>query len=192
MSNPELSAKEIYLRYIEEELMIKGGRWIANFSIAVRDFHTSHVIEKKRSDIKHHSTLDLLMFGGVRSRGFLLSRAYAALASPTYLVGCVTKYLDNASNIKWSSIVSLIRETTVLMESMEFEWAWLLLFGEGKLSTKVVSDVERHTSRTLGLIYADITNRTVIQSDTFIARRGAKLFDPKNLDRKGVKLKFWS
>jgi hypothetical protein len=164
--------------------MVKGGRWIASFNVAIRDFNVKRALGKDRYDRKHRLDLDTLIYGGVRQSGFVLSRAFSFVASPTYVVACAMKHLDNARNTKWSKIINLIRQATVLMEVMEFEWAWLLLFGEEKLPTNVAINLESHHSRTLGLLYADVKNKTILKSDTFISRRGEKIFHPKNIDKK--------
>ncbi|MFX1285990.1 MAG: hypothetical protein ACFFB5_20270 [Promethearchaeota archaeon] len=191
MSSTKLTKREEYLRYVEHELLIKGGRWIATFDIAIRDYNITQMSKK---DKKSHpkNTIDSLIYGGVRHRGFVLSRAFSFMASPTYRVGCATIYLKNVTNVKWSVLVGWMREVTSLMGAMEFEWMWLLLFGEGKLPTKVIHNINRHTSRELGLLYADLKNIEIFNSDSFIARRGAKLFHPKNLIKSKSRLKFWS
>ncbi len=191
MSSTKLPKKEEYLRYVEHELLVKGGRWIATFDIAIRDYSIAQMFKKKK---KSHSKnpIDSLIYGGVRHRGFVLSRAFSFMASPTYRVGCATIHLKNVTNAKWSVLVGWMREATSLMGAMEFEWMWLLFFGEGKLPTKTIHNINRHTSRDLGLLYADLKNIEIFNSDSFIARHGVKLFHPKNLIKSKSRLKFWS
>jgi hypothetical protein len=172
---------EAYLRHIEEELLIKGGRWIATFNIAIRKFKLSFVGTDK--DLKKSKDYDLLVYGGVRHKGFLLSAAFAFLASPTYKVACAVIHLKRASDVKWSVIVDRMREVRKLMDVMDFEWVWLLFIGEEKLPLQMKTKIERHADRTLGLLYADIKNNELFISSSFISRRGEKLFHPRNLDK---------
>ncbi|MFX0125317.1 MAG: hypothetical protein ACFFAE_16940 [Candidatus Hodarchaeota archaeon] len=175
---------ETYLRYIESELMggRGGGRWIANFEIAIRRFNISMA---KKVKIHQKKDLDLLVYGGVRQSGFLLSRAFSYLASPSYQVACIAIGLERVSQINWSSIVKWIREAQTIMEIMEFEWIWMLFFGKNMVPKPVASKIERQVQQNMAIIYADIQNKEIIHSDSFIARRGAKLFHPKNLEKRG-------
>ncbi|NHJ01289.1 MAG: hypothetical protein EAX86_04060 [Candidatus Heimdallarchaeota archaeon] len=170
--------------------MIKGGRWIASFDVAIRDFDIATTL-KKKATFDQKKKFDALIFGGVRNKGFVLSKAFAFMASPTYRVGCSVIYLEKAPSIKWSTLVENIRDATTVMSAMEFEWMWLLFFGEGNLISKVEKGITTYKSRTLGLLYADLKNKVIINSNTFISRHGAKLFNPINLDKKYSSFKFW-
>jgi hypothetical protein len=186
----KLSKKEKYLRFIENTLFFKGGRWIANFDVAIRNFNISRTLPDERFD-GSTGDIDALIYGGVKGKGFVLSRAFAFLASPTYVVSCAVIDLKNASSTRWSYIVSCIRNVRTLMEIKEFEWSWVVFFGNGKLPEKVLGHFERFNEREIGLVYADLKNDKVFQSNGFIARRGAVLFNPLNIDKKGFRLKFW-
>lgn len=190
MTQNNLSIQEKYLRYIEETLFFKGGKWIANFDVAVRNFDISRL--KKHNKLEGSGqNLDTLIYGGVKGKGFILSRAFAFLASPTYVVSCAAVDVQNGAKLKWSTIVSWIRDIRTLMEIMEFEWSWIVFFGDGMPSEKVKNHLEKFSQREIGLVYSDLKQNQVLNSDGFIARRGAKLFHPKNLYRKGFSLKFW-
>lgn len=190
MENPSLNKTETYLRYLEKELMIGGGRWIATFNIAIRDFNVNKMANPKKS-VEQSSHINTLIYGGVRNRGFILSRAFSFMASPTYRVGCAAITVKNPTNLKWSGIVTHMRDVTTIKREMEFEWIWVLLFGVGSVSPKVSQKIQTHVSRELGLLYADLKGKEIYNSDGFIARHGAKLFHPNNLDKKPTKLKFW-
>jgi hypothetical protein len=186
----ELSDKEKYLRFIEMSLFYKGGRWIANFDIATRDFDLSSILKAKKVE-EPNKKLDGLIYGGVRGKGFILSRAFAFLASPTYVVACSVIDLQNTSKTKWSTIVSWIRAIRGFMESMEFEWSWIVFFGHGQLPERVLNHFERFNQREIGLVYANLKSKEIVCSEGFIARRGAKIFDPGQMDKKGRSMKFW-
>ena len=191
MIQPKLSKLEKYLRYIETCLFFKGGRWIANFDVAIRDFNISTILKDKKLD-KSKRDLDVLIFGGVKGKGFILSRAFAFLASPTYVVSCAVINLQNVTNVKWSTIVDWIRYIRSIMDIMEFEWSWIVFCGDGKPPEKVMGHFERFNQRQIGLVFTDLKNDQIFNSDGFIAKRGAKLFHPVNMDKKGFSLKFWS
>lgn len=191
MIQPTVSKKEKYLRYIETCLFIKGGRWIANFDAAIRDFNISTIMKDKKLNASKKE-LDVLIFGGVKGKGFILSRAFAFLASPTYVVSCAVINIQNATNVKWSTLVDWIRYVRDIMDIMEFEWSWIVYYGDGKPPEKVMGHFNRYNERQIGLVFADLKNNQIFNSDGFIARRGAKLFHPENMERKGFSLKFWS
>ena len=182
---------EPFLRYVEEELMIGGGRWITTFNIAIRDFNIAKTMPKKKG-VKQLNNINSLIYGGVRHSGFIISRAFSFVASPTYRVGCAAITLDQPNNAKWSSIVNWLRDINTIKQEMEFEWIWLLLFGFGSLPTKVTLRIRSHVSKEIGLLYADLKNNEIHNSDGFIARHGAKLFHPKNLTKKKSRVKFWN
>ncbi|MFX0149583.1 MAG: hypothetical protein ACFFAJ_02270 [Candidatus Hodarchaeota archaeon] len=189
MSNlKSIDRSEAYLRYIEEELLIKGGRWIATFDHAIRSFNINLTSNDK--SVKQDKDFDLVVYGGVRAKGFVLSRAFSFIASPTYKVACVVVNLDRASQVKWSFVIKWLREAQTLKEAMEFEWLWVLFFGEEELKDSIIRKIKRHTQRDLAILYADIKNNTLTNSDSFIARRGEKLFHPSNLDKQRVRFKF--
>ena len=182
---------ETFLRYVEKELMIGGGRWIATFDMAIRNFDINKMTSPKKH-VEQSTTIDSLIYGGVRHSGFVISRAYAFIASPTYRVGCAALAVKNPSNVRWTGIVNWIRDVTTIKQEMEFEWIWILLFGLGPLSPKMAQKIRMHASKEVGLLYADLKGKEIYNSDGFIARHGAKLFHPDNLDRKPSKLKFWA
>jgi len=186
----EITRKEKYLRYLEECLFIKGGRWIANFDVAIRDFNIRKVM-KNKGHLDQLKDLTALIYGGVKGKGFILSRAFAFLASPTYVVACAVIDIQNTKNMKWSTIVDWVRQVRYIMDIMEFEWSWIVFFGEGNLPDKVLNHFQKFNQREIGLVYANLTSNQIYNSDGFIARRGAKLFHPENVDRKGFSLKFW-
>ncbi|MFX0183242.1 MAG: hypothetical protein ACFE95_09210 [Candidatus Hodarchaeota archaeon] len=184
-----IDRSEAYLRYIEEELLIKGGRWIATFDHAIRGFNINFTINEK--NLKQDKDFDLVVYGGVRAKGFVLSRAFSFIASPTYKVACAVVGLDRASQVKWSFLVKWLREAQTLKEAMEFEWLWVLFYGEESLKESVIKKIKRHTQQDLAILYADIKNNTLTNSDSFIARRGERLFHPSNLDKKGFRFKLF-
>lgn len=190
MTFPKLSAKEEYLRYVERSLFLKGGRWIANFDVAFRDLDLTKVLKDKHL-AEPEKQMDLLIYGGVKGKGFVLSRAFAFLASPTYIVSCCAVEIKNPSTVKWSTIVNWIRHARAIMEVLQIEWSWVLFFGHGSLPDKIKSHFERFNQREVGLVYADLKNKTAIKSTGFIAKRGDTLFHPSNLDEKESRLKFW-
>jgi hypothetical protein len=182
VSSPAITLTEEYLRHIEHELMIKGGRWIATFNTAVRNFNLEYALgEKGKVSLKN--PIDCLIYGGVKQKGFLLSKAFSFLASPTYKVGCAAIHIKNATKTKWSFLVDWMREVNLLKESMEFEWIWVLFYGEGEILSKVINNIERHSSREYGVLYADLKNKCIFHSDSFISRRGAKLFNPEKIKK---------
>lgn len=176
---------EAYLQYIEEELLIKGGRWIATFDHAIRDFNIA--ITKTEKNLQQEKNFDLVVYGGVRGKGFFLSRVFAFIASPTYKVACIVVSLNRASQVKWSYIVRRIRDAQTLKDVMEFEWIWVLFFGDESPNESIVKKIERLQQQDIAILYANIKKNTLTHSDSFIARRGAKLFHPSNLDKKGFK-----
>jgi hypothetical protein len=191
LSALHIDKNEIFLRYVEEELMMGGGRWIATFNIAIRDFHISKALPAKKSVVQS-TKIDSLIYGGVRHSGFILSRAFAVMASPTYRVGCAAVTLENPKKAKWSQVVNWMRDIHTIKREMEIEWIWILISGNGSIPLPLIKKIQSHVTKELGLVYVDLKNDEIHHSDGFIARHGAKLFHPKNLNKKPSKLKFWA
>ena len=191
MSSIQPITNEQYLSYIEKELMTGGGRWIATFQIAIRDFVINQLFEKKKNIIQNH-VFSSLIYGGVRHSGFIISRAFSFMASPTYSVACATYALDNPKNVKWSAIIDIMRDVTNIKKEMEFEWIWILIYGDDSLNQRVIDRIQAHISKEIGLLYADLKNLEIYHCNGFIARHGAKLFHPNNLNRKPSRFKFLS
>lgn len=165
--------------------MSKGGRWIANFSVAIRDFLLSRARKDLDQEKKNHKTaFATLVYGGVRSGGFLLSKAFAFMASPTYHVACAVILLKNPPRSKWSTIVQHLRESYYVKDSMEFEWMLILFIGQGEILPKIADNIKRHAARDVGILYADLKRKTIINSDAFIARRAAQILHPSHLVKK--------
>jgi hypothetical protein len=181
--NSKISLNEVYLRFIEYETMIRGGFWVATFDNAIRNFNIANAKTNVQGNVQNHN-FNSFILGHVRHKGFLLSRVFSFLVSPTYLVGCSAIHLENVRGITWSIILGLIRDALVVMDVMDLEWLWCILYGEGALSSDISIKIQSYPSHNLGLLYADVENITIINSDCFIARHAARLFHPKELAKK--------
>jgi hypothetical protein len=170
--------------------MIGGGRWIATFNIAIRDFKINNAFKSKK-DVTQSSEINSLIYGGVRHSGFILSRAFSFMASPTYRVGCAAIALNSPKKAKWSQIVNHMRDVNTIKREMDFEWIWLLFFGNGPIPPELIKKIESHVTKEFGLLYSDLENNKIYNSDGFIARHGVKIFHPRNLNQKPSRLKFW-
>ncbi len=182
--NSRIPLIEIYLRFIEHETMIRGGYWVATFDNAIRNFNIAKVKKNVKGQVQNRN-FDTFILGHVRNKGFLLSRVFSFLVSPTYLVGCSAIHLEDVKNTTWSNVLRLIRDALVVMDVMELEWLWCIIYGEGALVSDLSTKIQYYPSHDLGLLYADIENMTIINSNCFIARHAARLFHPKEITKKG-------
>lgn len=185
----KIPLNEVYLRFIEYETMRRGGFWVATFDNAIRNFNIDRVKKNAQGKVQNRS-FNTFILGHVRNKGFLLSRVFSFLVSPTYLVGCSAIHLENASDTTWSVILGLIRDALVVMDVMELEWLWCIFYGEGALNSDLSAKLQYYPSQNLGLLYADVENMTIINSDCFIARHAARLFHPKELTKKSYQWLF--
>jgi hypothetical protein len=150
-----MSAIRDYLIKLENNLMVGSGRWIADFTESFWDFRVGD------------TSFDMVILGNTRPRGFLLSRFFAWLTLPAYLVGCFV----HSGDTQLKNLGTLTRSIKRYMEEQEMTWSWLVLTGEGSFTRKAKAGVQKNNSHEIGIALVDLTAQEVITNDSVIGRR---------------------
>ena len=149
-----LSTRE-YLLKLERNLMVGSGRWVADFRESWWDYSAGDVI------------FDLLIRGGMRPKGFVVSKVVAWLTTPDYQVACFG-YAGHPEPRKLPSVLRAIRN---YMQDHQVEWAWLVVPHEGGVPDKVRARVEKNNLRELGIALVDLTTQEIVASRSYVGRR---------------------
>lgn len=149
-----LSTRE-YLLKLERNLMVGSGRWVADF---VESFWNHPV-----GDV----TFDLLIRGGMRPKGFVVSRVVALLTTPNYQVAC----FGYTGDPELKRLPSVLRAVRNYMQDHQVEWAWLVIPHEGEFPSKVRARVEKNDLRELGIALVDLTTQEIVASRSYVGRR---------------------
>lgn len=143
-----------YLDKLESNLMLGGGRWIADFNEAFRDYTLDDF------------TFDLLLVGSMRNRGFFLSRFISWITVPNYWAACFVYSKDP----DLQNLPRLLQTVSKYMTKNEYTWSWLVFPREGPFSRKARSVVETHNLREIGIALVDLEAREVVASKSRVAR----------------------
>lgn len=143
-----------YLAKLESGLVLGGGRWIADFNEAFRDYNLDGL------------TFDLLVVGSMRNRGFFVSRFLAWLTVPNYWAACFVYSGDP----ELGQLPRLLRTISKFMEKNEYTWSWLVLTKEGPFSRKARSMVESHNQHEIGIALVDLVSQEIVASKSRVGR----------------------
>lgn len=145
---------EDYLGKLETGLMLGGGRWIADFNEAFRDYELDGL------------KFDLVLVGSMRNRGFLVSRFLSWITVPNYLAACFVYSQDP----ELKHLPALTRSIAKFMQQNEYTWSWLIFAHEGEFSRKARSIVENHNQPELGVALVDLAAKEVVASKSRVGR----------------------
>lgn len=106
---------EDVLTTIEKELMIGGGRWIAEFNESFRDFEVG--------DVK----FNVYVRAKLRGKGFFISRIIMQLLTPDYLLGCFVYKADNGAQVSKTQLSKMIEAMKRRMKEDELRFSWLII-----------------------------------------------------------------
>ncbi|MFQ5891189.1 MAG: hypothetical protein ACE5HW_00155 [Candidatus Methanofastidiosia archaeon] len=159
---------ERYLLKLEEQLMIKKGKWLADFNESFRDFEVNGN--------------DFLMYleGETRTKGFLLSKIAAFLLTPNYKVGVFVYLLKNERDFQ-----RIVLSLEKLKKKEDMEWLWLIFLKENKFSKNLIERVERDNSKRVGIGLLNlqelerVRKAKVIHNSSFIGRQIPRYFQVK-------------
>ena len=107
-----------YLLKLENNLMVGSGRWIADFNESFWNYKINNL------------TFDFFLWGGMRPKGFALSRIAAVLILPNYNAACFA-CAGGLELMQLSPIVSAIHQVA---EAKKIDWSWLVIVHEGAFS----------------------------------------------------------
>lgn len=135
--------------------MAGSGRWVADFVESFWDHPAGDM------------TFDMLVRGGMRAKGFVVSKIVATLTTPNYQVACCVH--SNDSELKGlSRVVHAVRN---YMAEQELEWAWLVIPRQAGISARARSRVERNDERDLGIALVDLASQEIVASRSYVGRR---------------------
>ena len=153
-----LSTRE-YLLKLERSLMTGGGRWVADFVESFWDYPVGD------------TTFDFLIRGGMRPKGFAISKVVALLTTPNYQVACFA----HSGGPELKRLPSMLRAMRSYMQDHELEWSWLVIPHEGGVPPKVKARVEKNDVRELGIALVDLTTEEIVASRSYVGRRMSRI-----------------
>jgi len=155
------------LLLIEKELMAGRGKWIADFTESKRSFKLGGI------------TFDLLIRGGTKVKGFLLSRILSYFVSPNYLVACFIYKAKEGSHVDRTLLQKMLGTIKKFMEKEELHWSWLIVLQQRypEPLKKFVNDLG---SREVGVVLYDVGSREISYNSP-LGKQMAKHVFPKAL-----------
>ncbi len=153
-----MNVKE-YMLKLEENLMLGGGRWVADFNESFWGYNLDDVV------------FDMAITATVRPKGFFLSRVAAWLTTPNYHVVCFV-YATDPGLKRLHEVLSAI---TSFLKQQEFAWAWLVVPQEGAFSRKAKSMVQSTSIREIGIALVDLSSQEIVTSESHLGRRMPRL-----------------
>jgi hypothetical protein len=143
---------------LEKEMMIKKGRWVADFNESFRNYRVNDV------------RFDVFISGNTRMKGFLLSRFFSFLVNPNYEVGFFAISIDASNEPSPKRLRKWILAVKACMEKSGMKWAWLTLVG-GPVRDSTRKCIEQATDSAVGVAYVDTESRQIICADTYLGRQ---------------------
>jgi len=151
---------EEFLCKLEEELMVKGGRWIADFRESERNYRLGDL------------TFDIYLSGGTKMKGFgLFSRILSALLLPSYSVACYVIKVRSSNLVSPDFLKKLLSIIRGNAEKNHIKWSWLMLIVRDDPPSKVVKLVENHKDKEIGLLLHNPDSKLLVNSKNLLGER---------------------
>jgi hypothetical protein len=147
-----------YLVKLEDNLMVGGGRWVADFNESFWDYPMGGLV------------FDVFITATVRPKGFFLSKVAAWLTTPNYYVACFAYSKDPTLKHLHEVLTTISR----FLKEEEFAWAWLVLPNEGAFSRKARAMVESTDTNEIGIALVDLNSKEIIKGASFWSGRMAR------------------
>ena len=149
-----LSTREYLLR-LEQNLMLGSGRWVADFNESFWDYTVNDV------------TFAMLVSGGMRPKGFALSKIASVFLMPDYHAACFA-YTDDPGLKRLPSVHQAVER---YMKDDKVNWSWVVVSHEGAFSQQARANVERNESQNVGIALVDLQAGEIITNRSYIGRR---------------------
>ena len=146
---------EEYLLRLEKNLMVGSARWVADFRESFRGYQ----VEGAR--------FDMMVRGGMKAKGFLLSRLFSFLVMPNYQVACFVYSQDLEAN----ALRNLVKGLLEHIKEIGVDWAWLVIPKEGGFPHNIQRLVESIDYRELGIALVDVTSQEIVNSSSYVGKR---------------------
>lgn len=144
-----------YLFRLERNLMVGSARWVADFAESFRGYRIGDI------------TFDMVLRGGMKTKGHFLSRLLSYFLLPTYGVACFV-YCHEPTK---QALRKLIRRISGYMEEEGLGWSWLVIAREGAFSPQVRKAVEGMELREIGVALVDLDSKEVTTTRSHVGRR---------------------
>ncbi len=148
-----------YLVKLEKNLMVGGGRWIADFNESFWEYSLGDLV------------FDMFVRASVRPKGFAPSQWQAWLTIPDYQVACFAYSKD--PQLKY--LYAVLTTISAFLRESELAWAWLVMCHEGPFSRKARAMVEHNVNTEIGLALVDVSSQEIITASSYLARRMGRL-----------------
>jgi hypothetical protein len=150
-----LSGIRDYLLKLEDNLMVGSGRWIADFNESFWDYQINNL------------TFNFFIWGGMRPKGFALSKIAAVLVMPNYKAACFA-YAGDPELKQLSAIVTAIQHVS---KDRNIDWSWLVIPHESVFSPRAIARVEKDDTHELGIALVDLKSKAIFSSHSYVGRR---------------------
>jgi len=154
-----ISTPEDVLCMIEKELMVKGGRWVAEFT------------ESERNHKIGDSTFDVCLRGGTRTKGLFLSRILSYFVLPNYQVACYVKKITSSNLVSSSFLKKLLQQIKQRAIEEELKWNWLFLVTEDEPSAPVLKLIEERKDEEVGVLLYSRGSKSFVYSRNLLGKR---------------------
>ncbi len=144
-----------YLLKLEYNLMLGGGRWIADFNESFWNFSYNEVI------------FEMMICGGMRPKGFALSKLASTLLMPNYHAACFA-YPDDPGLKRLPVMLKAVQR---YMKDREIQWSWVVIPCESAFSPQARASLERNEARDLGIALVNLQTQEIVTSHSYIGRR---------------------
>lgn len=139
--------------------MVKGGRWIAEFT------------ESERNHKVGDLTFDVRLCGGTRTKGLFLSRILSYFVLPNYQVACYVMKIASSNIVSSSFLKKLLLPIRERAKEEELKWNWLFLVSEDKPSTNVAKLIEEQRYEEVGVLLYNRESRSLVYSHNLLGKR---------------------
>ncbi len=154
-----------FLDALEFQLIEGGGRWVADFSEAVRQVRI------------RDQEFDLVVKGSPRGRtGYFLSAFAARIALPDYDVACLAKISADGWDAQGvQRAVDLVRRAR---DQFDLRWVWLVLVQTRPLIRGATREVEGFDEKEIGMVLVNLNNMEAAHSANLLGWHLARLIKP--------------
>jgi len=149
---------EDVLCMLEKQLMVKGGRWVAEFT------------ESERNHKVGDLTFDVCLRGGTRTKGLFLSRILSYFVLPNYQVACYIMKIPSSNVVSSDFLRKRLLRIRERAKEEELKWNWLFLVTEDEPSAKVAKLIEEWRDEEGVLLY-NHGSRSLVYSRNLLGKR---------------------
>lgn len=143
-----------YLLKLEDNLMVGGGRWVADFNESFWEYPMGDLV------------FDMFVTATVRPKGLFLSRVAAWLTTPNYYVACFAYSKDPGLR----HLHDVLRTIARFLKQEEFAWAWLVIPHEGAFSRKARAMIENTDTAEIGIALLDLESQEIVSARSYWSR----------------------